>query len=86
MEEVLTEIRGIRADVTELKIADAKKGVVLDEVKVDLAEHMHRTKLLEKFTSRWAMAWTILGGVAVFLVGLLGALANAAKIADFFLR
>jgi hypothetical protein len=73
--ELMKQIAALHEGLTELKISDAKKTVILDRVEKNLTEHMRRTDLLEKFTAKWAGVWT---GLAV--------LASLAAIGKFILE
>lgn len=74
MQQVLDELKSIRSDVTEVKVTVGQQVVTLSQfktdiggVRVDLNDHMKRTELLERFTAKWAGAWTLLGGLGLLV-------------------
>jgi hypothetical protein len=65
MQEVLLELREMREDITEVKIAQAQMRVVQDghtTLLVDARESLSKRK---RFEDRWMGAWTLIGVLGV---------------------
>jgi flagellar motor component MotA len=74
------KLEALQADVTELKVSDAKKTVILEQIREDLRYHVKRTTQVEAFMQKWAGVWTALGVVGI----LAGIGASIAKIMGAF--